>query len=246
MRVTFLGTGSAIPTGERVQSGLRVEAGGATLLVDCGSGVLDALVRAGTDPADVDAVLLTHHHLDHVSDLLPLLKARWLAANDTGTLPVAGPPGTIALVDGLLDVHDYLDGRVAVDPRDIARDSVALAGLDVERYETEHSASMQSFAYRLESALTVSGDTLADHALAAFAEGTTLVHDCAHPDGHETTGHPTPSELGAVLADHEYRGVYLTHLYPDADAAGDALADAVREHYEDDVTIAEDGLTVEV
>ena len=38
MRLTFLGTGSAMPTGPRAQSGLLLEADGTTLLVDCGDG----------------------------------------------------------------------------------------------------------------------------------------------------------------------------------------------------------------
>ena len=213
----------------------------ARLLVDCGSGVLGALARAGVTPTSLDAVLLTHHHLDHVSDLLPVLKARWLADERAAALPVAGPPGTGDLLDGLLDVHDYLAGRVAVDARDHAPESFSLAGVDIETYETAHSASMRSFAYRLGDALTVSGDTPADPGLAAFADGTTLVHDCAHPDGAGGDAHATPAEVGAVLAGHDYPHVSLTHLYPTADARREDALAAVRERYDGAVSVAADG-----
>jgi ribonuclease BN (tRNA processing enzyme) len=79
MEVTFLGTGSAMPTGDRAQTGLLVTHDDRRLLVDCGSGVLHRLAATETGYEAVHTVLLTHLHLDHVSDLLPLLKARWLA-----------------------------------------------------------------------------------------------------------------------------------------------------------------------
>ena len=47
MRVTFLGTGSAMPTGERFQTGLLLESDEGDLLVDCGSGALHGLQRTG-------------------------------------------------------------------------------------------------------------------------------------------------------------------------------------------------------
>ena len=104
MRVTFLGTGSAMPAGDRVQTGLLLESNDDTLLVDCGSGVLHGLARTSVGYEGVDTVLLSHHHLDHVSDLMVFLKARWLAGETAMT--VVGPPGTGNLVDDLLDVHD--------------------------------------------------------------------------------------------------------------------------------------------
>ena len=48
MQVTFLGTGSAMPTGSRMQTGLLLSDGRQSLLVDCGSGILHRL--ANTEP----------------------------------------------------------------------------------------------------------------------------------------------------------------------------------------------------
>jgi ribonuclease BN (tRNA processing enzyme) len=244
MRLTFLGTGSAMATPGRAQSGLLLTGAGpqdARLLVDCGSGVLGALARRGYD--DLDAVLLTHHHTDHVADLVPLLKARWLAGTDA--LPVVGPPGTGALVDDLLAVHDYLSEEVAVETRDVEPGTFCVSGLDVAARETRHS--MQCLAYRFGDDLAVSGDTEADAALTAWAAGVeVLVHDCSFPDGVDVSNHPTAGQLGAALAGHAFGTVYLTHLYPHAVGHEDALVAAVRERYDGAVEVAEDGLTVEI
>ena len=125
MRLTFLGTGSAMPTGRRAQSGTLLETDDGALLVDCGSGVLDALARTDTGYEGVDTVLLTHHHLDHVSDLDVLMKARWLAGETD--LTIAGPPGTADLVADLLSVHEYMQDRLNLQLVDIEAPTFSIA-----------------------------------------------------------------------------------------------------------------------
>jgi len=246
MRVTFLGTGSAMPTGERFQTGLLVESGDDRLLVDCGSGALHGLAATEVGWEGVDTVLLTHHHLDHCSDLLPLLKARWLAGETE--LTVAGPPGTEDLVEALLDVHDYMQGRVDLTLEDVEPGSFSLAGVEVEATETRHSMYCLAYRFTGESGdVTYSGDTEAFEGLADFAEGSAVfAHDCSFPDGVDVSNHPTPSQLGAVLADHEFGSVFLTHLYPHTDNHHEDMLESIRDHYDGDVRFAHDGLTVEV
>ena len=247
MRLTFLGTGSAMPTGARLQSGLLVEGSG-SLLVDCGSGVLHALAAAGggTGHEDVDAVLLSHHHADHVSDLVALLKARWLA--DADTLDVVGPPGTETLLDDLLTAYDYLEGRVDYAVREVdAGGAFTVAGVDVTVTTAEADHSTYCLAYRFGDRLAVSGDTEASESLAAFADGVgTFVHDCSFPDDVDVSNHPTPSQLGAVLAGHDYGTVYLTHLYPHTRGREEEMVESVRERYDGDVRVARDGLAVDL
>ena len=251
MRLTFLGTGSAMPTGERAQSGYLLEGDGdgdGHVLVDCGSGVLDALARTARGYEGVETVLLTHHHLDHVSDLMVLLKAKWLAGETT--LTVAGPPGTTALVEDLLDVHAYMQERLELDLRDVAAGSVSVGGFEGAAMETRHS--MQCFAYRLTPTaggptVTLSGDSEAFPELARFADGSAVVvHDCSFPDDVDVSNHPTPSSLGETLdaADADIGRVYLTHLYPHTEGRHEEMLASIGEHYDGDVRMASDGLTV--
>ena len=246
MRLTFLGTGTAMPAPDRVQTGLLVDAE-RPFLVDCGAGVLHRLSRTDVGYEGAATVLLTHHHLDHVSDLLALLKARWLSGDDH--LEVVGPRGTERLLDGLLDVHDYLDGRVDLAVREIAADETCeLAGCSVETTETRHS--VRGLAYRFErdgATLTVSGDTEAFEGVAALADGSdVLVHDCSFPDEVDVSNHPTPASLGEALAGHDYGRVYLTHLYPHVDGEREAMLESLARRYDGDVRFARDGLSVEI
>jgi ribonuclease BN (tRNA processing enzyme) len=249
MQLTFLGTGSAMPTGQRFQTGLLLDAA-EPLMVDCGSGALHGLARTAVGYEGVDTVLLTHHHLDHVSDLLPLMKARWLAGEES--LTVAGPPGTTKLVEGLLDVHEYMQGKLDLTLRDVEPGAAfGLAGFDIESVETRHS--MQCLAYRFERdsepTLACSGDTEAFPELVEFANGAAvLVHDCSFPDEVDVSNHPTPTKLGRALAeaDGEVGRVYLSHLYPHTEGRHEEMLDSLAEQYDGDVRFARDGLTVDI
>jgi len=252
MRLTFLGTGSAMPVPDRVQTGLLLESGDRSLLVDCGSGVLHRLASTEVGYEDVSTVLLTHHHLDHVADLLPLLKARWLAGEEY--LEVVGPAGTKSLLDGLLSVHDYLDDRVDLSVREVGPTDFSVAGFDVSATEMTHS--MDCLAYRFSGPdaeedspgdVVFSGDGEAAASLANFADGAAvLAHDCSFPDDVDVSTHPTPSQLGEALAGHDFGRVYLTHLYPHTEGRHEEMLDSIRSRYDGDVRFAHDGLRVEI
>ncbi len=252
MRLTFLGTGSAMPTGRRVQTGLLLQADGRNLMVDCGSGAIHSLARTSVGYEGVETVLLTHHHLDHVSDLMPLLKARWLAGETD--LTVVGPPGTSELVSELLAVHEYMQDRLGLTLRDIDADAapVDLAGLSVGAMQTRHS--MPCHAYRFSDpdgegpTIVFSGDSEAFSGLVDFADGAAvLIHDCSFPDDVDVSNHPTPTTLGRALSesDADLGRVYLTHFYPHAEGRHEEMLESIGEHYEGDVRIAEDGLTLD-
>ena len=238
MHVTLLGTGSAMPSPDRVQSGVLVERGDARLLVDCGNGVVHRLAQTGVDHRGVDTVLLTHHHLDHVADLPTLAKARWL--DDYSEFTVVGPPETEAVLDHLLTVDDMRDRvDLTVRERSVADAPFEVGGFTVDAAEGTHSKTC--FAYRFGDALAFSGDTEPDDDVFALADGVhTLIHECSFPDGVETEGHTTPTELGRGLADVAVERVYLTHSFPEAERRAAEMRETVAEYADAEVHVASD------
>ena len=70
MRLNVIGSSPAWPNPGSAHSGYMLEADGSRVLLDCGPGVLGRLRESAMWP-DVDAIAITHFHLDHWGDLVP-------------------------------------------------------------------------------------------------------------------------------------------------------------------------------
>ncbi len=88
--VVFLGTAASAPTAARGLSSMLVRRGGDQLLIDCGEGTQRQLMRS-TGLVELDAILITHTHGDHVLGLPGILKTFALRER-TQPLVLAGPP----------------------------------------------------------------------------------------------------------------------------------------------------------
>ena len=92
MRITVLGKSPSWQDADGACSGYLVEAEDACLLLDCGNGVFSKL-RRFRDYVDVDAVVVSHLHADHILDLVPFASALTYAPRQQ-PVPVDGQPGT--------------------------------------------------------------------------------------------------------------------------------------------------------
>jgi ribonuclease BN (tRNA processing enzyme) len=92
VRLTVIGSSPAWPNPASAQSGYLLQGPG-TLLLDCGPGVLAHLRAAGT--ADVDAIAITHFHLDHWGDLVPWAWLNMFGVASAGRPEVWLPPGGV-------------------------------------------------------------------------------------------------------------------------------------------------------
>ena len=106
MKLTLLGTGGPIPDPTRHGAAAVLEIGGTRVLLDAGRGVVLQLARAGIPVEEVDPVLITHHHYDHIGDLADVVLTGWLQGRRR-PLRVVGPPGTESIVRALVErVYD--------------------------------------------------------------------------------------------------------------------------------------------
>lgn len=92
MTVTFLGTGSGVPSLERGLACVAVQRQGELLLFDCGEAAQIQYRRAGLGFAPLTTIAISHMHGDHVTGLLGLLMSLQMA-DRVEELELFGPPG---------------------------------------------------------------------------------------------------------------------------------------------------------
>jgi ribonuclease BN (tRNA processing enzyme) len=102
VRLNVIGSSPAWPNPGSAHSGYMLEADGSRVLLDCGPGVLGRLRETAKWP-DVDAIAITHFHLDHWGDLVPWVWGSFYLASNG---PVPKPalwvqPGGAAFLSGL-------------------------------------------------------------------------------------------------------------------------------------------------
>jgi ribonuclease Z len=164
LRITLLGTGSPIPDPSRAGPSTLVRSDDTTLLVDCGRGVLMRLAGAGVLPPMLDAVLVTHLHSDHITDLGDVITTNWVMSPGPRPLRVYGPPGTREVVDGTLaslapDIryrlahHDDLTEGPVVEVVEVRPgEQFEVGGATVRVGETDHRPVEPTVAFRVETA----------------------------------------------------------------------------------------------
>jgi len=110
IELTFLGTGSAIPTKRRNHPAMLLKYKSENILVDCGEGTQRQFRKAGLNPGKVSKILITHWHGDHVLGLPGLLQTMVLNGRSE-KLEIYGPKGTKRKLKELMDVFLkwYLD-----------------------------------------------------------------------------------------------------------------------------------------
>jgi ribonuclease Z len=144
LRVTFLGTGGAVPTTERAPSALFVNREGDRLLFDCGEGTQRGMMRFGTG-FGIDHLFVSHLHGDHVLGIPGLVQT--LGFNDReNPLTIHCPPGTGGDLRDLVHAVGH-DPAFDVRVNEVAPGTVALNadGYEVRPFETVHRTKSQGY-----------------------------------------------------------------------------------------------------
>lgn len=248
MQLTILGSGTAVPVGDRFPAGYLLAIGERRVLVDCGPGVLRRLAQAGTTLRALDALLLTHYHTDHCADLAALLFAlRSPHFAGRGPLHVFGAPGLVRLVDALTAAWPWLSSRpYRLVLREITPGAFALGDATVQAIPIRHTA--QSLGYRIthaSRAIAFSGDADECDELVDLARDVDVfVCEAATPDGQKLDGHLTPGLAGGHAERAGAKRLVLTHFYPECD--GHDLRAQAASRFGGDIVLAEDLMTIPV
>lgn len=244
LTITVLGCSGTYATRERASSGYLLEIEGRHVWMDAGAGTWRNLLDV-IDYPDIDAVLLTHEHPDHTTDVFQAFHARSYGGPDAlPTIPLWAPQPTL---DALRGFTSKIDESFDLNPI-TAGTSIDYAGATFSFTQMAHpvetvgvrvEAGDAVLAYSADSGMEADFDGLAGGADVFVCEATLQDSD------ESWSGHLSASQAGALAARVDATRLVLTHLPPGRDLAL-SLAEADREGMGRQIQLAADGLRLEV
>lgn len=220
MRLVFFGAAGAVPGPSDGNTSFAIQAGGATVLVDASGSPVHSLLRAGLEPRELDAVVLTHAHTDHLYALPSLIHALWLMKRDKPLLLLADPT-TAERAMALLELMGLpgKQGLFELRWRQAVDESVSLGdALRARLFPVAHS--VPTCGVRIQTrgaALTYSADTAPSEAVVEQARGAqALVHEATGGWRQEgplnAAGHSSARQAARAAARAGVPSLFLCHF----------------------------------
>lgn len=255
MKLTVLGSGSSIPHPKRSSSGYWLEASGGTLLLDCSAAVPLRMAQERLDWPNLDAIWISHFHLDHCAGLPPFLagaKHAEVMKNRAKPLRIFGPNGIKRLLAEFNDVNDYrlLEQPFPVDVIEVEELEKfdILPGIEAVAMRTPHTG--ESHAVHIRDAdgktLVYTADTGFSETIAAFANAVDLlILECTFVRNKSVKKHLELAEAIFLIRKAGPKRAVLTHFYPEWDEV-DFVAEVAKFESGCEVIEAVDGLRLGV
>ena len=275
MKLTLLGTGCPSVDFKRCGSSNLISTKSTKILVDCGSGVTQRLNQSKNSSADIDALLLTHLHTDHVIDLYQLIISSW-HSDRTSQWKIYGPKGTKKFVDKIfLAWKSERKLRISYEKRKSSKalnykvyefkkeGFININDIKIKYFEVDHKPVPYAYGFSFfnkNKKLTISGDTKPCESLMRNAQNAdVLLHEVfieyeinqtsglrSKKTLHNVKEYHTPSNLvGKVAKLSNCKKPVLTHFVPTKFNIS-KLKKIVRKDFGKDPIIGNDLLTINI
>ena len=254
MILTVLGSGTSVPHPRRSSSAYWLETASGTVLLDCSPSAIQQMAELRLDWAGLDAIWISHFHLDHFGGLAPYLFGIKHAAETRGRtspLRIFGGRGLDALIRDIDAAGGYrlLEQRFAIEIVEVGElePFEILPGVEAVAKKTPHTDASHAIHIRDgEATMVFTADTGFDTSITGLAGGVGLfVLECSFVRDKPVELHLELAEAMHLIRRAAPRRAMLTHFYPewdDVDFAGAVAA------FDPPCEVAEafDGLRVEI
>ncbi|MEO7657979.1 MAG: ribonuclease Z [Pyrinomonadaceae bacterium] len=227
MKLTVLGSGGSIPNSRRSSSGYWLETSGGTVLLDCSASIPFRMAQENLGWANLDAIWISHFHIDHCAGLLPYLAG--IKHSESGKkrekgLRIFGPAGIKKLLSDFNSVNNYklLEQPfpleiIEVTPRETFE---ILPGVEAVAIQTPHTDESHAIHLRdsCDTTLVYSADTGFSEVIAAFATAVDLfILECTFIRDKPVQKHLDLAEAIFLIRKAHPKRAMLTHFYPEWD-----------------------------
>lgn len=254
MKLTILGSGTSVPHPERASPSYWLETNSGTILVDISADAPHRMAQERLDWPNIDAIWISHFHLDHIGGVTPFLFGmKWAPQTQGRTKPlrIFGPHGLRSLIETISDSNNYglLEQRFPIEIIEVTPGTnfEILPGITATTMSTPHTN--ESLALRLkdeDSRLFVyTSDTGFSEDLGPFAKGAALLlMECSFRRNKPVQKHLELADAMRLAHECAPEKLVLTHLYPEWDNVD--LVTEGRALWSGETIAARDGLKLEI
>ena len=246
-RIVLLGTGTCQLQTHRMASSVLIELDTDTpspwrLIYDFGRGIANRTTEVGLRQDDLEHVVLSHFHPDHLSDLIPYLQAGCWSQIDPRTkdLHVYGPIGLevqLMRMLGLFGPDNLTREHFRVHLHEIRADSFTVMGRDLGFVDLPPADNRGLELSHRGRTYAFTGDSSFHEQEIAFLRGADLaVIDAGHLDDEEILELATATRVPRIVCSHLYRELDKEEMNERARARG----------YEGRLIVGQDLMTFEL
>lgn len=252
MKFIILGSGTSVPHPQRSSSGYWLETSSGTILLDCSASAVHRMAQEKLDWAQLDAIWISHFHLDHVGGVPAFLFGTKYAPetqNRKKKLKIFGAKGLEDLLKKFDQANEYNLFKQPfpieiIEVESLDEFEIFPGALNAVALKTPHTE--ESLAIHLRDAenktLVYTGDTGYTITLGDFARGADLfLMECSFFNNKPVETHLELSEAMHLARYAKPKKVILTHLYPEWDNV-DLVKEAAKFSPLCEVIEAKDGL----
>jgi len=241
-RLIILGSGAALPDASRDNTYMVVEGRESSLLIDCAGSPLHKLQTVGVDLDTLDALIVTHHHPDHIYGVPVLLLGLWLYGRQR-PFHIFGPPRSVAALASIMDLLEWQDWPgmmpVVFHQVEMSEGYRVLESSEFEIVTAPVKHHVPTIAVKVVSrgsgrTIVYSSDTEPCDALARLAQGGDIL---IHESTGNYAGHSTPAQAGAMARRCGVGKLVLIH-FKALDCGLDGLRRAAEAEFDGPVELA--------
>jgi len=216
MRLDILGSGTIAGQTNRNCSGYLVDE---NILIDCGPGIWQAFYSKDRHTKPLDIILISHFHIDHISDLIIFLWHRWVLNKDhKKDFSIYGPLGLKRWFSDLTHVHNEWINDLSISLHELSQSKIKIGSYKIETLPTKHSKN--SICYKITDSkkrtLFYSGDSGWCENLIKLSNSCDMsIIESANTLSTQTDDHLTPELAGKIAELSGTKCLVLTHLYPE-------------------------------